>query len=343
MRLLIPALLLVLAPSVHADIYVGRDNGNESLQPANAISLFRDDADGDVAPKALLGGDVAGLRSPADLIHDRDLDSVVVADFRAQSIRRYSLDARGNAAPVASFHSGSLGQPRSIVAIDGVNEYAVITRLCCISYFARNSSGNVAPLRQSTSGSGGLDNPTSIAYLAASDEVVVGDYQSISGGSRGELLFFDRMASGSLVPTRVIAGTQARLGLGVRDVLVDAAHGEIYALVYDASVGGKAPARILVFALDASGDVAPLREIGGSNTGLFNAPRLALDDERGEVLVTVGNSVGPTGVLVFDRLDHGDPAPRRRISGPNTGDTAPGGFGALLVVHSDRLHGDGFE
>jgi hypothetical protein len=70
---------------------------------------------------------------------------------------------------------------------------------------------------------------------------------------------------------------------------------------------------ILTFKGDATGDVAPVRQIIGPHTQLKLPQRLALDAVHGEIFVPQGNSV-----LVFDRDNDGDVAPKRVLKGPDT-------------------------
>ncbi|MDJ0865638.1 MAG: hypothetical protein QNK03_05980 [Myxococcota bacterium] len=79
---------------------------------------------------------------------------------------------------------------------------------------------------------------------------------------------------------------------------------------------------ILVFAADADGDEAPVRRIGGPDTGFDFAQGIAFDAVNDELVVTAVRFAPPTGqecsVLVFGAGDEGNARPRRVISGPST-------------------------
>jgi hypothetical protein len=113
-------------------------------------------------------------------------------------------------------------------------------------------------------------------------------------------VFADDAGLGSQ-PIRTITGPTA----GVAEcyaIALDNLHNELWVTTQ---------ATIRAFPARATGDVAPLRTIGGS--GLF-AVGIALDVEAGEVYV--GTPGG--GILVFARTGDGTPAPLRAIQGDKT-------------------------
>lgn len=334
---------LTLITPAQADIWVARGSGESGVFPNNAISVFADPADGDVAPSLVLGGDRSGLQSVADIDLDAVHSQLLMADFRAGNIKRFPIEAAGNVAPQSFFWSGGMGQPRNVAAMPAVNEIAVLTGLCCISYYAFDASGLVSPLRQTARSGTGLDNPSGLAFLPQTDEMVIGDYESIEGGTRGEVMFFSRLGNGAVTPTRRLAGANTRLGRYILDVAVDLPRQELLVLAGDALVEGVAPARILVFALGASGEVTPLREIAGPSTRLVSASRLALDTRHDEILVTVGFSNSSPAILGFDRLATGNASPRRDIRGAATGVTGNIGFGGVIALDRDGLFASGFD
>ena len=80
------------------------------------------------------------------------------------------------------------------------------------------------------------------------------------------------------------------------------------------------PASITVHALDANGDVAPLKVIRGDKTQL-NWPGAMFYDPATDELY-VANAVGQS-ILVFRASDEGDAAPIRVLTGPQTGLSYP--------------------
>jgi len=80
---------------------------------------------------------------------------------------------------------------------------------------------------------------------------------------------------------------------------------------------------ILIFNRTDTGDVAPIRSIGGPKTHISNIYGIAVDPVHD--LIVVGNRIDTGGrtsqdaILIFNRTDNGDVAPRATISGPRTG------------------------
>ncbi len=96
---------------------------------------------------------------------------------------------------------------------------------------------------------------------------------------------------------------------------VDVAHEEMVADSGDNSVP--------VFPRTASGDVRPIRKIGGPKTHIDNIFGLAVDSVRNLIIVAnrieTGGRDSSDGILIFNRTDNGDVAPRAMIAGPHTG------------------------
>jgi hypothetical protein len=147
-----------------------------------------------------------------------------------------------------------------------------------------------------------------IFYDPKHDEIVVpvalgGAVLTLAGG-----------ANGGDAPLRVLQGPKT--GLVQPDTLyVDVEHDEMIVDSGDDSV--------LVFPRTASGDAAPIRKIGGPKTQIRNIYGMSVDAVRN--LIVVGNRVdmggreSTDGILIFNRTDNGDVAPRGVISGPRTG------------------------
>lgn len=132
----------------------------------------------------------------------------------------------------------------------------------------------------------------------------------------GAVLVFGGGANGGDAPIRVLQGPKTRINRP--DTLyVDLEHDE---LIVDSGDNG-----VLVFPRTAAGDAAPLREIKGAKTRIDNIYGMTVDSRRG--LILVANRFEPNGaaresedgILMFNRLDNGDVAPRRYIGGPKTG------------------------
>jgi hypothetical protein len=103
---------------------------------------------------------------------------------------------------------------------------------------------------------------------------------------------------------------------------VDPESGEILA-------GDPSARAILVFDRLADGDAKPKRVISGPKTQFREIVGVASDTKNNAIVVASRAAGGPSGIFVFNRLDHGDVAPKRTIAGPMTG--AIGRFRQLSV------------
>ena len=191
--------------------------------------------------------------------------------------------------------------------------------------FARLANGNMAPKRVITGQASKLGRTIhGLAYDPVHDEIVV------PNALADAILVFRGSANGDEPPIRVIQGPCTML-VTPHSVSLDLEHGEILV----ASLTGK---RIDVFRWDAKGDVAPLRVITGPQTRLGHLVGIAVDPVQN--LMAVANS---EDILVFNRTDNGNVAPRARIAGPNTGITdEPWQMqfykGRIFLAASNHLH-----
>ncbi|HEX6200454.1 MAG TPA: hypothetical protein VF150_09335 [Thermoanaerobaculia bacterium] len=240
-----------------------------------------------------------------------------------------------------------------------------------ISTFADGANGDVLPLRQfSTLGSDLAIDATRRELFVAGNEIAVYDLDSpglplrrisgpetgLSGPSgialdaeRGELFVanFDGDSvsvyradgetdtDGVEPPLRTLSGplTDIRLPIGIA---VDSVNNELFVTSHDQFFPSNP--RILVFRLTDSGNVAPLRTLGGSATLLAGPRHLALDLEHDELIVAQADG---DAVNVYSRTAAGNAAPKRRISGPSTGLDFPFGValgpgGAYLITSNSN-------
>ena len=163
-----------------------------------------------------------------------------------------------------------------------------------------------------------------LAYDAVHDEIVV------PNALADAILVFRGSANGDEAPIRVIQGPCTRL-ITPHSVSIDTEHGEILV----ASLTGK---RINVYRWDANGNAAPVRVITGAQTQLGHLVGIAVDPVQN--LMAVANS---EDILIFNRTDNGNVAPRARIAGPKTGITdEPWQMqfyrGRIYLAASNHLH-----
>lgn len=147
-----------------------------------------------------------------------------------------------------------------------------------------------------------------IFYDQIHDEIVV----PVALG--GAILTLPGESVGDTPPKRILQGP--RTGIVQPDTLyVDLEHDELIVESGDDAV--------LVFPRTAYGDVAPTRRIGGPNSEINNIYGLTSDGKRNLLVVAnrveMGGRDSSDGILIFNRLDNGDVAPRAKIAGPHTG------------------------
>jgi hypothetical protein len=176
--------------------------------------------------------------------------------------------------------------------------------------FADNANGDVAPIRVLGGPNSTLMAPAGGAFDAREGSVFVADFWGQA------IRVFPAYADGDVAPLRVL---DAPILGQVRTLAVDPVHGEIITTTSGCCVAG--------FALDASGSSAPrLHSLNwgggaGSVTQLNYPPSLAYLASSDEVAVAdsdFGPSYAPK-VLVFNRADDGNTAPKRVLKGSQTG------------------------
>jgi hypothetical protein len=142
-----------------------------------------------------------------------------------------------------------------------------------------------------------------IAVDTVHDEIVV------TNPFAQAIMFFRDTAQGNEKPLRIIQGPKTLLGgdWDSDNVWYDEAYDEVYTAQSNSQ-------SILVFSGRASGDVAPVRILHGSKTGM-RAPRRVTVDAVNNLMAVLASE----GVMFFDRTANGDVAPNCVIAGPKTG------------------------
>ena len=177
-----------------------------------------------------------------------------------------------------------------------------------IATFARLANGAVVPSRIITGQGTRLGRTIhGIAYNAVRDEIVTVNPLAAA------ILTFRGGANGEEVPLRVIQGPNTHLILP-HAVSVDPENKEI--------IVGDRESEIVVFPDDVGGNLVPRRLLRGPKTKLAFVVGTAVDPVR-NLLFVANSGPGATGILIFNRTDTGDVAPRAMISGPRTGLTYP--------------------
>ena len=164
-----------------------------------------------------------------------------------------------------------------------------------------------------------------IVYDAVHDEIVVPNAFSYA------VLTFRGGADGEEEPIRVIQGPKT--GLLFTDVLdVDPIHDEIFVPMQ----GDGGEGLVHVFDRKATGNVAPIRILGGPASGIGGGG-VTVDPEHNLLLAD-----GRDGLKIFNRTDSGNAKPLRVITGgPKSGTRGPSGPvmipGTRMFVATSRM------
>ncbi len=175
-----------------------------------------------------------------------------------------------------------------------------------VTVYSPAAVGNSAPSRTIAGANTGFNSPETLFADTVNNELYVADFFGKA------IRVFALNASGNALPVRtLIDGGNSQIGQ-VRDMVVDTAHNELIVLTGNNS--------IRVFSRTASGDALPVREISGANTKLNNPISIAFDAVADELFADSYDVAGPSlpGILVFNRTDSGNVAPKRFIAGSNT-------------------------
>jgi hypothetical protein len=343
--------LLLLAPQarLHAEILIGGFGDGVTPEPLRG---FSDNANGNVAPKRVLGGPTTGLKTPAGGVYEPVENVIYVADFYGTAIRVFYANANGDAAPTRVVGPTYTGQARSVAVDVAHNELLAFTSGCCYAAFDRGANGDVFFKRYVQWGglSGSVtqqNSPGALVYMAPTDEVAETDTDSASPYTP-KLLVFNRTDSGNTAPKRMLKGTNTQFGNYAGGLAYDAGARKLYVGAYTTNPDLSRSARVLVFDDSANGNVAPSRSIAGAATGLelsatSSIGGLAIDPEHQHLIVSISdyNAAAGNKLLVFALGASGNTAPLQTIAGGSTG--LPKSIGAPIWVSSERIFANGFE
>jgi hypothetical protein len=344
---------------------VALDPAHQELISANAtgtITSFDETASGNVAPARTL------LMRLSFIVYDRTGDTIMGTD--GQSIWTFDRSSSGAVLPVRSLvttknlrtivlsgpahgdrifaaddsgdfqHVYTFQRTDSLLAQDGQREpetditSSAITTIFAVAYdpvadevlvsqpgavlaFPAASNGPTAPTRILSGDQTGLSGPIAISVVAGILYVLEQD---------GRVLRFPSNfgANANIPPSSTLAGPSTRLSDDSHFFAIDEVNG-LMAVATDKSV--------LFFDAAASGDVAPLREIGAAATGL-DAPGRLLSDAAHRELV-VANAGASATVSAYSRDAVGDVTPLRTLQVSSGGTRAADV--ALDVVHDEVM------
>jgi hypothetical protein len=260
----------------------------------------------------------------------RSLANIVAC--ATDSIRTFAENAAAGAAPLRVITGASTGIVECYdVAVDTVHAELFVAH-GPVSVFALDANGDVAPLRQIIVSS---TFAVSVAVDVQSDEIVI-------GGPGGQVLTYERTASGSATPKRSL-DVSAYLDDAVA-VFVDRPHGQIavssytspYVYFFDRLATGQAtavgspisvtsprglfidPLENKLYVASSSGipvyDLATRANLGGVSSGSFWGLAVVRSTDQLWVGYQSPNTSDPDPLLVFSRGASGNVSPNVAVN-----------------------------
>jgi Beta-propeller repeat len=297
---------------------------NNSPDGVQTVTIYAQEANGDVAPVDTIHGKKTGLSSPSAVAVDPSRN-LYVSNFLGGAsgngdVTVYASGSYGNVAPsqtIESEPSYDLMRNPSGVALDsGGDIYVSGWGSDSISVYAPGADGDPAPIQYIAGDDTGLDSPS---YVAVSKNRTI----YVSNFYGNSLTVYAPGANGNVAPVQTIAGAETNLYHCTAVALNS--KGEIY--VTNVKLGPSGSPGVAIFGKGANGNVAPIRTISGPKTGL-NQPNGITFDSDGNIYVTNAPEMasGNDSVTVYARGANGDVAPIRTITGKKTLLNIPSGL-----------------
>jgi len=273
---------------------------NEGAGTGGSISEFVESANGNVAPSSIVA-DRVGVPGPYAVAFSKK-EGVGIADGNLDSNGQVGAETIALATGEVLTQISCFGKPNqtNAVAFDSTGHLYVTTAGSGVEVFSPGASGCVKPKRTISDAGGLAIDSNNVLYVANAETATI-----------------DIFPAGSSTMQAQIGGSNTGLGtpgmgaLPADTVAIDASR-NVY--VFDPKT-----ATISEFAAGAHGNVAPIRTIAGSNTGLGGGTGfsfgIAVSKASGEIFIS--NS-GSNAILGFAANASGDVAPIQTISGSAT-------------------------
>src|SRR6266568_2742347 len=234
------------------------------------------------------------------------------------SITVYSANATGNAMPTAAIAGNNTGLnfPYGIARDTAGRLY--VTNLGAspeaVTVYGADATGNAAPIATIAGSNTGLHDAEGGIPVDAAGRLYVPNIGSTDSGDT--ITVYASGAGGNVTPTATIAGGNTGLTSPL-SIALDAA-GQLYVMNVTI-VSNVAYYKVTVYAAGATGNIAPIRLIGGGNTGLSSPLGMAVDAVGRLYVANQGNS----SITVYAPDATGNAAPMATIAGNSTGLSGP--------------------
>lgn len=250
--------------------------------------------------------------------------TVYVANAINFTVTGYAAGTNGNVAPALAIVglNTNLDIPLGIARDAAGRIYVANHGTNSILVYAPGDTGNATPVNTIVGANTGLDIPWGCALDGAGRLYVVNYNPNTNASS---ITVYAAGATGNATPTATIAGSNTRLRVTV-GIALDAA-GRLY-VTNTLNTGFSSYNAIMVYAVGATGNAAPVDSIVGDKTGLSTPTAIALDGGR----TYVANYWNST-VTVYAAGASGNVAPIDSIGGSNTGLSLPSGIAVDTAGH----------
>jgi DNA-binding beta-propeller fold protein YncE len=224
---------------------------------ANAVVIYKRDANGLDPPVRVLRGKKTDLSDPHGIDFDDTNQELIVTNWGSWNVPVGDWYSSPDAAPPRNLPGGTFNEP-------SINAYSA------------TAEGEVPPLRKIQGAATQLNWPTGLDVDPISNEIVV------ANNGDNSVLVFPRTGRGDLKPSRILRG--ARTGINrPMGVAVDWKNNELW-------VANFGDHTAVVFDLKSTGNVRPKRVIrnapsGTPISGFGNPMTVAYDPKRDELLV----------------------------------------------------------
>jgi hypothetical protein len=277
---------------------------NENIGLGGSVLEYAESANGNVAPSTA----ITHINGPTAVAFSSK-EGIGIANGNVESGGQAALQTFGLAGDLLTGISCFPRSHTSAVAFDTTGQLFASTFSAAgraVEVFAPGANGCVNPKRTISDEGGLAIDSNNVLYVANN-----------GFGSSSETATIDIFAAGSSTMEAQIGGSNTGLEasgstLPTDTVAVDASH-NVY--IFDVKT-----ATISEFAAGATGNVAPIRTIAGSKTGLNGGNGfsfgLAVSKTSGEIFVS---NPGSNAILGFAATASGNVAPIQAIAGSATG------------------------
>ena len=229
-----------------------------------SVTVYSGGSRGNVAPIAEITGQPSGdvIINPSDVGSDAAGD-IYVSGLTSNSVSVYAPGASGDPTPIR-YISGSntnLNEPSYLYVSPKGKLYVSNFLGKSVNVYAPGANGNVAPVQEISGVYTGMYRATGVA-VDGKGRIYV---SSVESGSPSGccVTVYAKNANGDAAPIQTISGAQT--GLTTPNGIALDANDNIYVTQYPPN---SATPSVAVFKKGANGDIAPIRTITGSKTGI---------------------------------------------------------------------------